>query len=114
MYENVAGTWEVSEWQVRLGEVSGANYHCIENMSLPLTLLALCLHLPLACRSKIQGLSHTDHSSLKHTQTVEYPPMILTVICRLYIYKPERSRIGNGPCLSMVKNLAKVKDRQAN
>ncbi len=71
--ENVVGTWEVSEWQVRLGEVSGTNYHCIKNMSLPLTLSPLCLHLPLACCCKIQSMRHTDHASLTHTHTHTQP-----------------------------------------
>lgn len=62
----ISGTCEVAEWQVRLGEVSGTNHHCVKNMSLPLT-LSFCLHLPLACHSKVWSLPHTEHSSLRHT-----------------------------------------------
>ena len=75
--KNVSGTWEVFERHVRMGEVSGADYHCIKNTSLPLTVSALRLHLPLACRGIIQGLPHTDHGSLTHkhihTNSAEYP-----------------------------------------
>lgn len=62
-------TWEVSEWQVRLGEMSSANHHGIKNTGLPLTLSALRLHLPLIRHFKICRLPHADYSSLTQTQT---------------------------------------------
>lgn len=62
-------TWEVSEWQVRLGEMSSANHHGIKNTGLPLTLSALRLHLPLTRHFKICRLPHADYSSLTQTQT---------------------------------------------